>query len=318
MRSTLHLSLRSLLTACLAAMLLPGLAPAEDLTLATATIPGRPDILPAVSALPPSLRAPDLHGDPLLMRLWSDSVEAEREGNVGDAAELKRKILERFPDDVHTRWRLARDLVVLGESVPVGQTRERLQIFEEARIHASSAARDEPGCVECCFYNFAATSRIATLKGPFRSLGLVRESGEELERCLGLAPSSWSDTEWNHERGNLYCGAATYYRMLPDTWWMERLIGFRGDKAGAARLARQAFELTPSRIDYRVELGVSLICLGDVLDEETMRAEGLALLEGLDELPTRLATDALDRDRARKVRADPASACGNARSFELE
>lgn len=318
MRSTHKPALRSLLAACLAAAFFPLPAASQEIALAVAALPPDTPSLPAVGAMPPATRTPDLRGDPQLARLWRESVEAEEKGDIRNAADLKQQILELLPDDVHTRWRLARDLMVLGEAIPVERKRERLQIFEEARTHASEAARDEPGCVECCFYNFAATSRIATVKGPYRSIGLVKASGEELERCLALDPSVWADTEWNLERGNLYYGAATYYRMLPDTWWMERLLGFRGDKAAATRLARQAVEVSPSRIDYRVELGIALVCLGEDLGEDATRAEGLALFEDLDELPVRLATDALDRHRAAEVTADPASACGNARSFRLE
>ncbi|MCP3984551.1 MAG: hypothetical protein GY723_09175 [bacterium] len=318
MRSTLHLPLRSLLANLLVTGFLLGGAAAEDVGPITATLPSNPAALPAVAAIAPSLHSPDMRGDPGLSRLWAESVEAERVRDVARAAELKRRVLEQLDGDVHTRWRLARDLILIGEAIPMAQEQRRRELFTEARTLASSAARDDPDCVECCFYHFAAISRIATVNGVFRSLGLVKESGEELERCLAMEPSAWSDTDWNQERGNLYYGAAIYYRMVPDTWWIEGLLGFRGDKVAAARFARQAFELTPNRVDYRVELGISLVCLGNAQDEEQTRTEGLALLEGLDDLPTRVATDPLDRARAAEIHADPTKACGNARSVELE
>ena len=302
----------------LAAGLQTSAALAEDIELVTATLPVSLAPLPAVGSFAPSLYSPDLRGDPELSRLWAEAVEAERIRDVERTAELKRRVLELLPEDVHTRWRLARDLLNLGEAMPADQKEERLLIYREARALASSAAADDPDCVECCFYDFAATSRIATIKGAFRSIPLVKASGQVLERCLAMEPSVWSDTDWNHERGNLYYGAAVYYRMVPDTWWMERLLGFRGDKRAAVQLARQAYEVTPSRIDYRVELGVALICLGNATDEDEPRAEGMALLGGLDDLPTRIATDPLDRLRAAEVRAEPDSACQNGRSFEIE
>ncbi|MBW2241038.1 MAG: hypothetical protein JRH01_03555 [Deltaproteobacteria bacterium] len=318
MRSALRLSLRCLLASLLAAAVQTGGVLAEDLELATAAYPISLAPLPTVAAFPPSLYSPDLRGDPRISRLWAETVEAERIRDVGHAAELKRRVLELLPGDVHTRWRLARDLLNLGEAMPADQKRERLRIYREARALASSAAGADPDCVECCFYDFAATSRIATIKGALRSISLIKASGHVLERCLAMEPSVWSDTDWNHERGNLYYGAAVYYRMVPDTWWMERLLGFRGDKRAAVQLARQAYEVTPSRIDYRVELGVALICLGNATDEDAARAEGMALLGDLDELSMRLATDPLDILRAAEVRAEPDGACGNARSFEIE
>lgn len=317
MRPFLRLSLRCLLASLLATGLLPGGFFAEEIELVSA-VPVSLAPLPAVGSFPPSLYSPDLRGDPTLSHLWARTVAAERIRDVERAAELKRRVLELVPEDVHTRWRLARDLLNLGEAMPPDQHQERLGIYREARALASQAAADDPDCVECCFYDFAATSRIATLKGALRSISLVKASGQLLERCLAMEPSVWSDTDWNHERANLYYGAAVYYRMVPDTWWMERLLGFRGDKRTAVRLARQAYAVTPGRIDYRVELGVALICLGNTTDEDEARAEGMALLGNLDELPQRIATDPLDRLRAAEVRAEPDTACENARSFEIE
>ncbi len=318
MRSMLLLLLRRSRPAAWAGAfwLLAAACGAEEVALAST--PAEAATLPPVDAIAPSLRTPDLLGDPSLASLWADSVEAEATGDSRRAAEIKRRILDLQPGDVHTSWRLARDLMVVGEAVPIEDKEQRLAIFEEARARAGAAAAADPGCVECCFYHFASTSRIATVKGAMRSVGLIKESGIELERCLALEPSVWTDNEWNHERANLYYGAAVYYRMVPDTWWIERMLGFRGDKLAAVRLARQAADVVPSRIDYRVELGVALVCLGEAENDPAARAEGLTLLADLNELPTRMDTDALDRARAQAVRADPGIACDNARSFELE
>ncbi len=278
----------------------------------------RADDLPPVDAIPPALLTPDRLGDTTLALLWTESVEAELEGRTLESAALRREILSRRPDDVHTGWRLARDLVALGEALPEDARARRLELFHEARSVASGARRADPHCSECCFYEFASTARIATTRGAFRSLNLVRRSGDLLAACLAMPPPVWTDTAWNHERANLYYGAAVYFRMLPDTWWTERLLGVRGDRRKAASFARRAFDVAPDRVDYRVELGVALVCLEQRDGDDAAGREGRARLRDLDALPDRLRSDPQDRERARLVLAHPEQACENARALKLE
>ena len=277
-----------------------------------------PEGLAHVDTIAPALLTPDRHGDPTVAALWSESVAAEMAGETERSAALRREILALRPRDIHTSWRLARDLMLIGEGLPEDDVDARLPIFEEAREVATRAFQLDPTCSECCFYRFASTSRVATTLGPFRSLGLVRQAGEQLATCLAMPPPTWSDAEWNHEQANLFYGAAVYYRMVPDSWWAETIVGFRGDRREAARWARRAVEVSPLRLDYRVELGIALLCVGKSEGDEAARREGFDWLSGVDQLPDRMDTDPIDRARAEQVRHDPDSACGNARALKIE
>ena len=297
------------------ATVLPALT---GLLLGLALSPGsRADDLPPVDAIPPALLTPDRLGDTTLAGLWTESVEAEEAGRTLESVALRREILSRRPGDVHTGWRLARDLMSLGEALPEEARAARMALFEESRSVAAEARHVDPQCSECCFYEFASTARIATTRGAFRSVHLVRRAGDLLTACLAMPPPIWSDTAWNHERANLYYGAAVYFRMLPDTWWAERLLGVRGDRRKAARFARRAFEVAPDRVDYRVELGVALLCLGESEGDEEAAREGRARLTDLD-VPDRLRSDPQDRARAELVLAHPEQACQNARALKLD
>ncbi len=274
--------------------------------------------LPPVDAISRAMLTPDRTGDPELAMLWQSSVDDELAGRLQDAVGLRRKILSREPEQVHTAWRLARDLMAIGEGLPETAKNERLQVFEEAQRVSRQARRTDPSCPECCFYDFASTSRLATTSGVYQSVGRVREAGAILHQCLEMPAPAWSDASWNHERANLYYGAAVYFRMLPDTWWANQMFGMRGDRQRAAFFARRAVEIVSSRVDYRVELGVALVCLGESEDDAAARAEGLLWLQGLDAFPNRLPSDPIDRQRAVDIRRSPGDACGNARALKLD
>ena len=274
--------------------------------------------LPPVSAISRAMLTPDRGGDPQVATLWRDSVDTELAGELRDAAELRRRILDLDPNQVHAGWRLARDLMAIGEGLPEEAKEDRLRVFREAQQAARHARQVDATCPECCFYDFASTSRLATTVGVYQSVGMVREAGSILNECLEMPAPGWSDAEWNHERANLYYGAAVYFRMLPDAWWARKMFGQRGDRRRAALFARRAVEIASSRVDYRVELGVALVCLGEAEDDAAARAEGLIWLQGLESFPDRLDSDPIDRKRAEDVKRDPSSACGNARALKVQ
>ena len=280
------------------------------------------EALPPVSAIPRAVLTPDrATTGPFPERvatLWQESVRCEEDGDLEEAAALRRRILAHRPDDVHTGWRLARDLVRLGESLPRSRDGERLGVYEEAFATARHARRVDPRCAECCLYEFAALGRIANAKGVFESVAVVREASELLPTCLEMQSPTWTDTPDRRESGNLYLGAAMYFRLLPNNWWAERLLGVRGDANQAVHWARKAVDDTPERVDYTVELGLGLICLGDRSGDDTRRDEGLALLAEAQSLPDRTATDPLDRKRAAEVLRDPSRACGDSRPLGHE
>lgn len=280
------------------------------------------EALPPVGAIPLAVLTPDRGPEgphtERIADLWHESVACEEQGDLEAAAQLRRRILSRRPDDVHTGWRLSRDLVRLGESLPRSRDDERLGLYEEARARAGHARRVAPRCAECCLYEFAALGRIANAKGVFESVTVVREASELLPTCLGMQEPTWTDTPDRRENGNLFLGAAMYFRLLPDNWWAERLLGVRGDAGSAVHWARRAVDVTPERVDYVVELGLSLVCQSDRTGEPALREEGLALLEHARTLPDRSATDPIDRERAERVLRDPGSACEDARPLGHE
>lgn len=264
-------------------------------------------------APPPAHRTPDLDST-AAAALWRQSVEAEVIYEYGVAAELKQQILDLHPEQVHTHWRAARDLVRAAEAYFETDPGRALDLLEQARDHAETGKRLDPGCSECCLYEFSAVARQSTTIGILSSLGLVREMGPILETCL-RSPPTWED-QFQSEEASLYYGASQFFRLAPDLAIAEWVVGFRGDAERALKLARRANERSPDRVAYRAELGTALLCYGDREGDEAALSEAKRVIRTLPSLSDRTPVDAEDRVRLRHLSGHADEACDSGRGVK--
>jgi hypothetical protein len=268
--------------------------------------------LPPVSALPEASGHLDALLHPPFSERWRESIYRERARDYESAATLRKALVAELPGEVHLHWRIARDLVHAAEVLHLDETSRRTALYEEALEWALRGRSLAPTCGECCLYEFAARARLLSPDGGLPSPASIRRVGNTLEACLAQPPS-WRDGPRESELGNLYYGAATFYRRLPASRWFQWIAGVRGDRERAVSLGRQALSLAPGRVDYHVELGAALLCLASERDDVRARAEGIAWLERSFELNEWQPSDATDRERARAMIGDPGRACGDSR-----
>jgi tetratricopeptide (TPR) repeat protein len=281
------------------------LAPGE--TIARLEAPLRP-----VSAGPVLAHSLATLLQPAFRERWDESTRCERGRDYEAAAALRKALAAELRDDVHLHWRIARDTLRSAEQVAPSETGRRKALYREALDWAKRGRALDPNCGECCLYEFAARARLLAPSGALPSPGSLRHLATTLEACLERPPT-WRDGPDESELGNLYYGAATFYRRLPRSRWFQWLSGVRGNRERAVALGRRALSLAPERIDFHVELGASLLCLAAEQDDREARAEGIGWLERATELPEQQPSDATDRERARAILDDPMRACGDSR-----
>ena len=272
--------------------------------------PAALDELPAVAALVPPSRPPLPDGDAGRARvLWDDSQRLENADDFLGAAELREQVAELRPDDPHVRWRIARDLLHGVKTIP--RSDARVDAFRSARDWARAGSELDASCGECCLYEFAAVAQLATEEGLARSVGHVREAGLLLERCLETPPT-WSEPRWGAERGQLYYGAAAFFRMLPEGSWARWVLGMRGDPERAVDLARRATLVSPDQPSYHVELGAALLCHAARSGDRMAGAEGRRVLMSIEAAQS--GSEAL-RLRAAGLLAEPDHACDDSEHY---
>jgi tetratricopeptide (TPR) repeat protein len=275
----------------------------------------------AIRAAPPAAsraeiallnRVPSAIQEPELSDLWIRGVGLETQGRLVESIHLYQQIASALPDQAFIHWRISRNYWRHGESLPVASKAERRRTFQRAEEAADRALAIEPNCAECMLWKVAAMGRLATTGNPLHAAGKASKIARLLERGIELKPTHW-DGELNSTLGNLYYSSAAFYRIMPDWFWLKWIVGVRGDKQKALEYIYKALELTDQRIDYQVELGAILLCIGaEERDPERIRRGGevMAYASTLD--PT-FSTDRRDIELARVMVDDPAKACGFSR-----
>jgi hypothetical protein len=300
-----------------------GLPPAEGRTERPAV--SAPPPLPDVSSMDRFGSAASRSADPFdlqelpgrlsderLRELWQRGVEAERAERLLESAHHYELIAGEVPEESYTYWRIARNYWRHGESLPLEDEEGRIAAFELAESWAGRGISIDPECAACMLWKFVAMGRQATTRGLLSAVRDAREMDALLTRGIALQPDH-RDGPGNSTLGNLYYAGAVFYRVVPDWWWLRLFVGVRGDMDRSLDYARRAVALSHERIDYRVELGAVLLCMGTVREEPSRIAEGMAVLREARALDDYLGTDRLDKAHAATLMEAPAKACGYSR-----
>jgi hypothetical protein len=251
-------------------------------------------------------------GSPALRRLWTEGEALETAGRLRESIDRYQQAVADLPDQGYPHWRIARNYWRMGENLPLEDREGRIFYFELAEAAARRGLEVQEDCAGCMLWRAAALGRLATTRGMVSAAQEAPVIAGLLERGIALAPSH-RDGDTNTTLGNLYHAAAAFYRLVPDWFWLEWMIGVRGDKQRSVEYSRQAVAISSMRVDYQVELGAGLLCLGATRGSEESLREGRQVLQHSMQLERILPTDARDLAYARLMLKDPDCACGYAR-----
>ncbi len=255
------------------------------------------------------------HPDERVQQLWAEGLALERREEPQAFLESSRRyerIAERLPESAFIRWRLSRNYWRYGERLPLDDKRQRLHFFELATRWADRGIEVDERCGECFFWKAASLGRLATTRGVVQAAGSASTIAKLLERGIELRPTH-VDGPQNHTLGNLYYAASAFYRVVPDWWWLSLVLGVRGDNHRALAYIEKAIEISSQRLDYQVERGAVLLCIGHEEDDAERIEEGRRVLRESLKLQDFQKTDSFDREHARILIDDPSRSCGYSR-----
>lgn len=242
------------------------------------------------------------HMDLLLMQRTADSI-----------VPLEEALADSATDKVPLLWRKARALYVLGERLPNKDTEARLDTFTRGKETAEAAIALDDSNGAAHFYRAANMGRLNTTKGRLATVfGL-----EDFERQCLMAVERKADFSMFGFApiGDAHYALGQFYRLVPDSWVVEMLLGTRGSKAKAAKHQRLAYDVQNMRGDYVKEVGVSLICLGNEEDDPKKVEEGKEWLRKAREAPVWAFDRALDDEQIDHLLANPDQACSFSRDI---
>jgi tetratricopeptide (TPR) repeat protein len=261
--------------------------------------------------LPPEL-AP-LGADPRVHALWSEGEALERAEQLLQSAQHYEEIDALLPNSAFLQWRISRNYWRYAERIPVDDKRGRLHYFGLADSWAGRSLDNDPECGECVLWKLAAMGRLATTGGTVKAMQLASTIGKMIERGIALHPTHHDEGRANVALANLYYAGAAFYRIVPDWVWVQWVIGVRGDRERALEYIRKAVAISDPRVDYQVELGAVLLCLGSERHDAHLLDEGREALRAASGIAHFQSTDEIDLGHARILLAEPERACGYSR-----
>ena len=257
-------------------------------------------------------RAIAVHPDAVALHaLWLEGRERESDDQLDVSAEHWEQIARALPGEAEPRWRLARIEWRRAERLPPDQKTERLERFQTAETHARACLEFAPRSAECMFWLAPALGRITTTQGVLESARLAPVIADLLTRAIDLRPTH-RDSPDDTTLGNLYHFSASFYRIVPDWFWLSWVLGVRGDKERSVDFSRRAVAISPQRLDYQVELGAGLLCLGTRKGRAELVREGEEVLRHSQSLAP-FAEAQLDLTYAQLLLERPDRACSYAR-----
>lgn len=277
---------------------------------------------PPVSSRPPFdalALAPDrvafLPGadDPAIREEWLRATSLESMLRFEEAAGAYQSLVARLPGSASPYWRVSRAYWRLADGLAADDKHGQLLQYSRAADWAQRGIDLDPGCAECMLWNYAALGRLTMTEGIMSGLRRARTMSRMLDRGIALAPTH-RDNAYNSTLGNLYYARAVFNRMVPEWWFLPLVAGVKGDKQQALEDIDHAVAIDPGRIDYHVEKGAVLLCLGVDRARRDWIDDGRRVLNEAIGLERRLESDELDVEFARVLLREPEKACGYSRA----
>jgi len=250
--------------------------------------------------------------DPVIRDLWRQVDAREQAADYLGSNQLLRLIDPLLENAADPRWREARNYYQHSKTLPSEDKAGQLRFLELAIEAAERGLALEPDCTQCMLWKYAALGRTPTLRGQLSGRRDVKTLASLLERGIEISRRD-SAPRSRATLAQFYYASASFYRMVPDWFWLPWVVGVRGDKPRALGDARRAVALDPSRTEYQIELAASLLCLGETKDRAFDTREGLEILKAIEKLPPPLSSQANDAQLAGLLLRAPKDACSFSR-----
>ena len=250
--------------------------------------------------------------EPVLQAAWQKGLALERSESLVASTEQYELVARAMPSSATIRWRLSRNYWRMAERLPIDDKDGRLEWFTVSERWADDALKLDRKCGECVLWKIASMGRIVTTGGVVQAATKASDIAELIDYGIALRPDH-VDNEQNATLANLYYAGSAFYRIVPDWFWLELVIGVRGDHERALGYILKAIAISGERLDYQVELGAVLLCMGHDDGDDLRIADGRRVLAKAVELENFQSTDSFDREHAHILIAHPARACGYSR-----
>ena len=245
--------------------------------------------------------------------IWSEGLALERERVVrGFEPALRPRSRPAHPESAFLAWRIARNYWRQGERLAAAAKDERRAAFTRSLEWAQRSLERDPTAASACSGRWCRGAGSPPRQAWSRPRAW-RADGRA-DRPRHRAPSRPRATTSGTNARQHLLAASAFYRVVPDWPLVDLAIGVRGNKERALDYIERAVAISPMRIDYQVEHGVVLTCIGVERGDAAVLARGTrgAPARAHDAAPARHGRASIRRMR-RLLLERPELACGYSR-----
>ena len=248
--------------------------------------------------------------------LWDVEVMLVQERDA-EADALLRKLAKRYPKEPKVMWLLAKNLFFRAERLPGHDSAGRGQALKEAIDWTVRCVETAPKDINCHLHRGALLARLSTNNGVVRSVlngTAVQDAWKEAVRLNTHYRFPSANTSW----GAANYGLGIFKRLVPDSFWLNLIFGFKGDIDQSIAYLKAAQATKDDQVEVYTELAAAYFCKhsrdGDV---GARNRANEALTRCLDISPPDRISE-ISQEHCRMLRASPEAACGYSRDKQQE
>lgn len=232
---------------------------------------------------------------------------------------LAKEQLAAHPDDTDLYWHVVRFMFEMGEKIPrTDKSFDKLAWYQEMIDLSNAGLAKKPGDPHLLFARGLSLGRYGTTRGVLSSLFLVDDVESD---WLAAVNSGYSYRSLGNEEVmpcDVEDGLGIFYRLVPDSWIVEKLTGTKGDLAKSVDWLKKSDACMPGRIPVVKELGVAEICYGQRHDDEASVHQGMATLARAAGMAPSGPNDKVDLGHIAMLLGDPSQACAYSRDGQQD
>lgn len=221
-------------------------------------------------------------------------------------------------ENAEALWRMARNFYDMGESLPISAKDERFELALKIEDYGRRCLKADPRNGNCYFWIGVGIGRQGTVRGILTQIRHAKEVHDLWIKATRLQKPYRSKDGTSSVPGDYYLALGIFYRLIPDWWIVQLVLGVRGNIDTSVEYLRKAVALEPTRMEYTKELGISLVCRGTKINRPQDNEEGKAYLLKVETLPMYKGYDKVDREHARLILSRPDMACAYSRDGQQE
>jgi hypothetical protein len=223
------------------------------------------------------------------------------------------------PDDLDLYWMISRFLFEIGERFDRNDTSvDKVALYREMVDWADRGLLKDPEHIHLWFAKGVAMGRQSTTKGILGMLWMLQDIENAFLKVAqsGYAYKSMGTGE--HLPCHAYQTLGIYYRLVPDSWFVQLLAGTRGNLDDSLKWMEKANACSPGRIGMLKELAVSLQCMGHTRKESALLSRAESLYKEALSMPITTDTEVIDLKHIPMLLEDASLACGYSRDGQQE